>query len=68
MMKILTQKMLGAQGQRALCRFRLPHLAVSFTPTLSFHLPSFVISSEARNLLSAGAGKQQVPRRIRSSE
>jgi hypothetical protein len=47
MMKILTQKMRGAQGLAA---------------------NPLVMSSEARNLLSAGAGKQQIPRRIRSSE
>jgi len=67
MMKILPQKMLGAQGLPPLCHwfipassFRLPHFVVPSPPlchfvypTLSFHLPHFVISSEARNPLSA---------------
>jgi hypothetical protein len=55
MMKILTQKMVRAQGLEAgmsgFC-----------------HFPFLVIPSAARNLLSGGAGKQQVPRRFRSSE
>jgi hypothetical protein len=60
MMKILTQKMLGAQGLEAGCQ---DFVISSFR---SFQNP--VISSAVRNLLSAGAGKHQVPRRFRSSE
>jgi len=54
MMKILTQKMLGAQGLGAKCQ--------DFVVCQNFVL------SEARNPVRAGIANQQVPPRVRSSE
>jgi hypothetical protein len=61
MMKILTQKMVGAQGLEAgmsgFCHFEIPGLL----KTLSFRAKRGIC-------FLLDAGRQQVPRRFRSSE
>jgi hypothetical protein len=69
MMKILTQKMVGAQGLEAVmsgfCHFE----GVVILEILSFRA-SFFLSFRAKRGICflLGASKQQIPRRFRSSE